>query len=141
MSIVNYKKFFFLPVIEKNERKCEDTAPKPYLMRFKRENSVSKLYDIGVISYSNDTFLLEIEQFLLTFYAAWGGEAAEAAVGTDYSVAGDNEWDRIIGYRGGDGTDGRWFVGHLGKLSVRNCLTARDLPTSFQDRSSKWIDR
>ena len=83
--------------------------------------------------------LFEIEEFLLTFYAAGAGETAEAAVGTDDPVTGDYERDGVIGNRGGDGANGLWFVGHLGKLGVRNCLSARDLATGSEDCPAKRI--
>jgi len=36
-------------------------------------------------------FSLELEEFVFEFCATLGGEAADAAVASDYSMAGDNQ--------------------------------------------------
>lgn len=36
-------------------------------------------------------FSFELEKFVFEFYAAWGREAAEVAVASDYAVAGNNQ--------------------------------------------------
>ena len=68
----------------------------------------------------------EIEKSFFEVSAAGGGEVSDRAIRTDYSVAGDNQGNRVLRHDRASRADGLGGMGKLGKLGIGGGLPIAD---------------
>ena len=73
------------------------------------------------------------EQSFFEVYPARGGKAAEFAVATNYTVAGDNQRQRIFRKCISDGPTGFWPVQFLCQSCISYCPAESCLPAGGKD--------
>lgn len=73
------------------------------------------------------------EQLFFEVYTAGGGETAEFAVASDYTMAGDNQRQGIFCKCVSNGPTGVWPSQFLRQSCVRYCLAEPNLPAGDKD--------
>ncbi len=95
--------------------------------------------DLGqrLLGFSAACAGFEVQQSLAGLGAAGGGEAGGAAGGGDYSVAWDDQWDRVGGHHAADGAGGAGVACEFGQLAIGQGFAVRDRGAGTEDRLMK----